>query len=296
MKNIIEESQFDDFKSFIKEISYGGTLWDALHSNCIFRGESSDKYQLIPSALRDCNKDKVLQLGHYQGKHYDSNTRVMAEYNILRQFYYACDHANLYMPSCEIRKYVFDDVSTFIHKDKIWLPDDLYEVAGLAQHYGLPTRLLDWSYDIYISLYFASIGAMKDNSKGDYMVLWGLKAKEIEVDKSIGKVIPIQFIRPSYHGNPNLGAQKGLFALWEFVRKEDRQNNQDFVPTPLDSFLKTTAKEDKTLLYKLKLPIRFAPHLYSYLNHIGYNASRVFPGYQGVSQKILEDLLFETRI
>lgn len=67
-------------------------------------------------------------------------------------------------------------VTSVFQNNDIWLSEDLYEIAGLAQHYGLPTRLLDWSQDIYVSLYFACIGAMnsiKNNGfTDDNIVLW----------------------------------------------------------------------------------------------------------------------------
>lgn len=295
MEDIVKEHKFGDFDSFVKNISFGGELYNIFHRGFIFRGESSEKYKLIPSALRPDKIERIMQLGRNHGK--DSKMkRVSAEYNILRQFYYSCDDANLYVPSCRIRNYPIDDISIFSNKDT-WLPEDLYEIAGLAQHYGLPTRLLDWSYDIYVSLYFACIGAMNiimknKNYNDDNIVLWALNAKKIEIDKSIAKVIPIKFIRPSYHGNANLGAQKGLFTLWEFVTIEER--TQDVVVTPLDDFLKKNATDNQTLLYKLKLPTIFAPYLYSMLRNIGYHAARLFPGYQGVSQLMYEDLLFRS--
>lgn len=294
MGNIVKECIFESFDDFMKSISYGGDLYGIFCSDFIFRGESSDKFKLIPSALRDCNRDKVMKLGHCHG--FDKNrARITAEYVILRQFYYTCDSGNLYVPSCRLRKYPIDDISIFLNRD-IWLSEDLYEIAGLAQHYGLPTRLLDWSQDMYISLYFACIGAMnsiKNNGlmDDDYIVLWALNAKKIEVDKSINKVIPMVFVRPPYYGNPNLGAQKGLFTLWEFVTFEHRNN--DFVATPLDVFLQNHAKDDSAiLLYKLKLSSKWALNLYCMLSKMGYNASHVFPGYHGVSQKISEDMMY----
>ena len=84
--------------------------------------------------------------------------------------------------------------------------------------------------------------------------------------------------------------QKGLFTLWEFITYEQQNNSPEV--TPLDIYLKNNAKDNETLLYKLKLPSKFVLHLYCMLSNLGYHASRVFPGYQGVSQKISEDLLY----
>ena len=117
-----------------------------------------------------------------------------------------------------------------------------------------------------------------------------MNAKKIESDKSIGKMIPLKFIKPSYYGNPNLGAQKGLFTLWEFVSDEQRKNEVEV--TPLDTFLINKAIDNQTLLYKLTLPTKFVLYLYVMLRNLGYDASRIFPGYNGISQLISEDLLY----
>ena len=123
-------------------------------------------------------------------------------------------------------------------------------------------------------MYWCYESIRKNGFNDDNIVLWALNAKKIEVDKSINKAIPIVFVKPSYHGNPNLGAQKGLFTLWEFITYEQQNNSPEV--TPLDIYLKNNAKDNETLLYKLKLPSKFVLHLYCMLSNLGYHASRVF--------------------
>ena len=55
----------------------------------------------------------------------------------------------------------------------MWLPEDLYDITALAQHYGLPTRLLDWSFEINIAIFFAISELIKEDSynENDFIFL-----------------------------------------------------------------------------------------------------------------------------
>lgn len=280
----IKEIDYKTADDFLKAISYGGDLHKELDHKFIFRGHSSDKYQLLPYLLREGAIDSYLpqesSLGEYHPVLYNLEILLItAEYNILQTFFDIADRNGLYLPNIErLRSTVTVpfDPKFFIAAEK-WLPEELWEVAALAQHYGLPTRLLDWSLDLYVSLYFATQQALYESPKTEKdllmddamcvkrallrirgnksetedshspqdepkIELWAMNYKTL-MAKSVTKVLKdfkLEVIRPSYSGNPNLAAQLGLFTLWKVEKKPVFQKEPDFNfcdRTPLDKLI-----------------------------------------------------------
>ncbi len=119
----------------------------------------------------------------------------------------------------EIIEHLIEMTSGDLSKRK-WLSPDIVELAALAQHYGLPTRLIDWTFDIFVALYFAAFGARKrhladkNTDESDTLVIWALNRQALAYQSKTGK-IPLKFTVPPYHGNSNLYAQKGILTYWE---------------------------------------------------------------------------------
>lgn len=87
----IKDIKFKTADDFLKAISYGGDLHKELDHKFIFRGHSSDKYQLLPYLLREGAIDSYLpqesRLGEYHHILYKlEKLLITAEYNILQTF------------------------------------------------------------------------------------------------------------------------------------------------------------------------------------------------------------------
>lgn len=316
----IKEVRYGDAKSLLNAITYGGEIYDALSRDFIYRGHYSEHYLLLPYALRsgvmdafhpgmDYEDDKVLIATQLE------ISQVLGEYQLLQRFYNLCDKNVLRVPDCpRLRDSVIKsyDLVSFFGKEE-WLPKDLWEIAALAQHYGIPTRLLDWTANIKTALYFAIVDYLKPLSveenlertkqlfqnqgkfDDEYCEIWALDTKVVVAKE--GK-LPLQLIRPPYHGNPNLAAQEGVFTLWPVskprlpMKKGEKLDTTWLNKTPLDVLLVKTLEELKAekrpYLYRIAFPQSAAVDLYQYLQREGYTAARLFPGYGGVAKSIIE--------
>ena len=184
-ENNVKEIKCESIEDFIKKISYKGELYGLNNWKYIYRGESSDQYELIPSALREQNQESLVNVVKNYFEH-DDNLKenseyfqIIAEYISLHEFYMLSDYRGLHVPNInDFRKKLIGeiDIYSILKPYFTWLPLKYIEIAGLAQHYGVYTRLLDWSRDINVAIYFAISGLMKlkKTEKPENIVLWVL--------------------------------------------------------------------------------------------------------------------------
>ena len=296
---------------FIHSISYGGELYNTFNNGFIFRGHSSSIYKLLPSALRKEGMigTNLIKSDEYI-KIYGELLQIYRESQLLQQFYKNCDDTGLYLPFIDEKNLYYllneDRIASTFPPFEYWPPKDYYELMSLAQHYGIPTRLLDWSRDLNVAIYFALSDYLrgKEIRENEYMTIWAMDAGSLELES---KPLPLKIIKPRYHNNPNLHAQKGVFSVWSVSKKDiidpiPTQDNsiriieKEVNDKPLEELLKDYIEEhrdlfkDITYLYRIDLyDIKYQiPILYNYLEKEKATAQYLFPGYNGVTKYIKE--------
>jgi len=308
----MEESQYtithtiNSAKEFWEMFLIGGKFSDVNLRKFIFRGLKNKDYQLIPTALREDKIQCLIELCIEDWIKTDLLTenseffQIAAELDIIKQFFDIADRSSLSVSDIPQLRRRLDDPSILLNGFdgiKKWLPNNMFAIAGLAQHYGLPTRLLDWTYDYKVALYFA-VSSFFDNcvksEKEADALLCAINYEGLQwLDKN-NDCYCLWFTRPVYAGNPNLAAQKGLFSLWQLT-VNNKISEMKIDRRPLNQILINYINQDKNaqdrfendgLFYKFIIPCEIKEDILIQLDRDGYTEAKLFPGYKGVSQYI----------
>jgi hypothetical protein len=181
------------------------------------------------------------------------------------------------------------------------LNNDL-ETLFLMQHYGIPTRLLDWTENPFIALYFAVKSAKRNDYQSNAAVwildpyLWtahALTDKDAEIkssnDSDVTRYTPQnkyslmpEKALPIYgsHNSQRIVAQRGVFVI--FGSEKSSMQKQ---------YSKNTFPQD--CLIKVILDKNNLPALLNSILESGITESVVFPDLDGLAEEIKRIFGFE---
>ncbi|MDR7856119.1 FRG domain-containing protein [Tissierella sp.] len=263
-----------DYISILDKLIYQFTR-TKMGGELSFRGISNSNYKLIPNIYRK----KIEQFNGIE-----NNVYWEPENEILSHF---IKEASCYVNGIDTKDYLS------------WLE--------YAQHFGAPTRLLDFTSNSLVALYFCC----KENQELDGTV-WILHEsnyrnfvnKNSRYSVNNGPLSRIQIlddiiknIEDSNHScieypcsyipryiDIRMSAQESRFLIWGSKTEslEDLIESKNFMTVNEQGGI----AKDEMFIYKIRVPSTHKPKIIKQLNLCGVNEKRLFPGLDGVGKYI----------
>lgn len=284
-------SEFRPETGFLWKLKYCVQSW-------IFRGQANADWDLTPSALRRSTSESnpCASFNPWQSALPidDWQMQMNAEQGLMFDFCAQADAHGYELPGDHPQLRDLDSTQSPTHPAD-FPPVEHRGMYALAQHYGIPTRFLDWTLSPRVAAYFAikSVAEMRTRCVGkspEYVAVWAVNRNYIDEYLRLENPGAVVVTVPTV-SNPNLHAQKGLFTL---VRYRTGAPNIFFDPdhsysiSSLDNLVKTHSKKlgasniPSPVMVKFELCAKEARTLLRLLDLDGINATTMFPNLHSV--------------
>ena len=166
---------------------------------------------------------------------------------------------------------------------------------ALAQHHGLPTRLLDWTYSPLVAAHFATANTAKYDKDG---VIWcvnvaacGSRLPRAAAEKLQKDGIHVFTVEMLSYGIPDLDTFRGmtgpkpLALFFEPPSLDQRiaaQHALFSVMSDAAASMEDWLNEDPTCYRKIILPAKLKWEIRDKLDHSNINERVLFPGFDGL--------------
>ncbi|MEX5571115.1 FRG domain-containing protein [Pseudomonas syringae] len=246
----------------------------------VFRGQGDSRWSLIPSVLRPRNQPPIIT----EGEMVDASSMVFLELEYLSSFARHCDNIGISVPndSQEFRRDVINSqrADRFYKDPSLWPDSRLLDLMAMAQHHGVPTRLLDWTTKAYTAAYFAASSALSRFDvwcEQDRLAIWVLDLERIGLHPAV-----------VMHRSPgaisrHLAAQGGLFT----VHPHSGVRRGTFVVQGFENYLSDLSDSP---LVKITMPVFESARLLKLCSQAGFNAAHIYPSADGAGRAVIDEM------
>ncbi|MEQ4668620.1 FRG domain-containing protein [Providencia manganoxydans] len=215
------------------------------------RGHSKD-YSLLPGAFRKSSDGK----------------RLYSKHDI-----------QLFLDDFRNNSYPYLKNPTAIYSEKEWM---VY-----AQHFGIPTKLLDFTYSHITSLMFSLENAFSEKSSDDG-IIWFLNPKKLNLKSTNNENSKIYTISDNASENALDKANGPIAATCKRINERIHAQNGLFVYFQEENYhLALEEYCDESILRKITINKEAKKEILKSLHSLGMGYTSIYPELQSVSKDIL---------
>jgi FRG domain len=263
-----------------------------------FRGQGNADWALLPSAFRKgtllsyASSSFSAPIPKLREQHY-------CEFKLIQHFLYLADRVGLSVPG-DAQHFRLPPTTDKRWTSGRWPQEDVLETLAIAQHHGVPTRLLDITHNALIAAFFAADDA-RDPTKVEGAERFGVWAVDLSLVRQAaalrvkkGRKPRLIHVTAPRAGNSFLHNQDGLFLLdreasrgpaklgrfetmdegveatWREMQAEPIENLTYYRASPASPMVKVTA------------PLSLAMDVLDLLDRDFYNRARIMPNHDNV--------------
>jgi hypothetical protein len=163
------------------------------------------------------------------------------------------------------------------------------EWISLMQHYGAPTRLLDWTYSPWVGLFFAVMDLKKENDAALWIVNWN------EIDSKANEVVKKIFQKDCNVTSINdfieiINSGDGVIKLNSFKQNQRQiiQQGTFLFPINIDKSFEENMFNGipNGMRIKLRLKSKIKSEVIKKLYRMNITYTTLFPGIEGFSKSL----------